>query len=61
LINARNDPFLPAASLPHDGEVSASVKLEIPYSGGHVGFVSGSFPGSIAWLPHRIFQFLSSK
>ncbi len=60
LINARNDPFLPVSALPHDGEVSASVILEIPHSGGHVGFVSGSFPGSIAWLPHRIFRFLSS-
>jgi len=61
LINARNDPFLPAAALPQEREVSASVNLEIPDSGGHVGFVSGSFPGSIAWLPHRIFRFLSSK
>ena len=60
LINARNDPFLPAAALPQDGEISASVILEIPQSGGHVGFVSGSFPGNIAWLPHRILRFMSS-
>ena len=60
LINARNDPFLPASALPHDGEVSASVNLEFPNLGGHVGFVSGSFPGSLDWLPHSIFQFFTA-
>ena len=41
VINARNDPFLPAAALPGAGEVSAAVTLEQPEEGGHVGFVSG--------------------
>ena len=61
LINARNDPFLPTQALPTEAEVSISVTFEFPKSGGHVGFVSGSFPGSLAWLPHRIFQFLNSN
>jgi len=60
LINARNDPFLPAAALPHDGEVSESVTLDFPNFGGHVGFVSGSFPGSLDWLPKNIFQFFTA-
>lgn len=59
LINARNDPFLPASALPHNGEVSNSVTLEFQSSGGHVGFVSGSFPGDLAWLPKRILSFFS--
>ena len=57
LINARNDPFLPAVALPNREQVSPSVHLEYPESGGHVGFVSGRFPGDLNWLPRRIFNF----
>ncbi len=57
LINARNDPFLPDSALPVAAEVSASVTLEFPETGGHVGFVSGSFPGKHEWLPERILEF----
>jgi predicted alpha/beta-fold hydrolase len=60
LLNARNDPFLPAAALPDAGEVSQSVILEYPASGGHVGFVSGKFPGDFNWLPQRIFRFFNA-
>jgi predicted alpha/beta-fold hydrolase len=60
LINARNDPFLPASALPHDGEVSASVTLEFSNSGGHVGFVSGRWPGQLEWLPRRILGFFAT-
>jgi predicted alpha/beta-fold hydrolase len=58
LLNARNDPFLPFSALPKAENVSPSVSLEYPASGGHVGFVSGRFPGHLAWLPQRIFSFL---
>ena len=61
LINARNDPFLPVTALPNDGEVSDSVTLDFPSAGGHVGFVSGSFPGNLDWLSNRIFQFYNLK
>jgi predicted alpha/beta-fold hydrolase len=44
-VNAKNDPFLPASYLPKPSEVSPFVRLEHPADGGHVGFVSGSFPG----------------
>jgi len=60
LINARNDPFLPAAALPQEREVSASVNFEFPGSGGHVGFVSGKIPGSLDWLPQRIMRFFAA-
>jgi len=59
VLNARNDPFIPAASLPGAGEVSADVLLEQPAGGGHAGFVSGSFPGNVRWLPARLVQFLT--
>ena len=57
LINARDDPFLPERALPTEREVSSAVKLEFPSRGGHVGFVSGPFPGNIDWLPRRILHF----
>ena len=57
LVNARNDPFLPAHALPLRAEVSAAVQCEFPGEGGHAGFVTGPFPGRIDWLSHRIISF----
>ena len=57
VINPKNDPFLPAFALPKPSEVSPSVILEQPGTGGHVGFVSGSFPGNLDWLPERLIHF----
>jgi len=59
MINARNDPFLPAHALPRPHEVSSRVKLEFPAAGGHVGFVTGAFPGNLQWLPGRILGFFA--
>ncbi|HZA56736.1 MAG TPA: alpha/beta fold hydrolase [Candidatus Udaeobacter sp.] len=59
LINARNDPFFPGDCLPTPEEVSDAVSLEYPDSGGHVGFVSGKFPGHLGWLPRRILDFFA--
>jgi predicted alpha/beta-fold hydrolase len=57
VLNARNDPFLPAAALPGAEDASPAVTLEQPAEGGHVGFVTGSFPGTLAWLPSRLLDF----
>lgn len=61
IINARNDPFLPSAALPGAAEVSDAVTLEFLDSGGHVGFVSGRFPGHLDWLPKRVLAFFSGE
>jgi predicted alpha/beta-fold hydrolase len=61
VINAKNDPFLPYAALPAAHEVAPAVTLEQPEDGGHVGFVSGPFPGNLGWLPRRILRFLSER
>ncbi len=61
MINARNDPFLPAAALPQAHELSPAVTAEFPATGGHVGFVSGPFPGRLDWLPHRILHFFQTN
>ena len=59
LLNARNDPFLPAHALPLADQVSGEVLLDFPDEGGHVGFVSGQFPGRLYWMPQRVLRFLS--
>lgn len=60
-VNPKNDPFLPATALPTSAEVSSAVRLEQPASGGHVGFVSASFPGNLDWLPQRLLHFFLSE
>ena len=54
VLNARNDPFMPASALPTPQEVSPHVTLELPDEGGHVGFLNGPFPGRLDWLPQRL-------
>lgn len=61
VINARNDPFMPAAALPAPGEVSPAVTLELPDEGGHVGFLDGAFPGRLNWLPQRVIRFFEAQ
>ncbi len=57
MINARNDPFLPARALPSPQDVAPCVTLEQPEQGGHVGFTTGPFPGRLDWLPQRVLEF----
>lgn len=59
LINPLNDPFLPASHLPSVLDVSSAVQLEQPDEGGHVGFVSGDWPGNLDWLPSRLVNFFT--
>lgn len=61
LINARNDPFLPASALPTKEEVSAAVTLDFPAEGGHAGFLTSPFPGQLTWLPNRITDFFHAE
>lgn len=60
LINARNDPFLPGRYLPDPALIAPCVQAEFPDEGGHVGFVSGTFPGHLDWLPHRLLDYFAS-
>ena len=59
VLNAKNDPFLPARHLPRPQDVSPQVLLEQPEEGGHVGFPSGTFPGNPDWLPQRLLAFFA--
>jgi len=53
-VNALNDPFVPAWSLPRSHEVGPCVTLWQPAHGGHVGFAEGRFPGHVQILPEAI-------
>ena len=58
LLNARNDPFVPAASLPQAHAVGRHVSLWQPAHGGHVGFPGGRFPGDGQQLPEGVMGWL---
>ena len=57
-LNALNDPFVPAHSLPQPSDVSASVTLWQPAQGGHVGFAQGGWPGHVRGLPDAVGSWL---
>ena len=61
VISPRNDPFLPEEFLPSAHEAAACVHLEQPEAGGHVGFVSGTFPGHLDWLGQRLVHFFNHE
>ena len=61
IVHAQNDPFLPASTYLQHAELSPDITLDLPRQGGHVGFVSGPFPGKLSWLPNRILHFLSQQ
>lgn len=54
VINAKNDPFVPAHCLPDSACVAAMVTLFQPNSGGHVGFARGRPPGDVLALPEIV-------
>jgi predicted alpha/beta-fold hydrolase len=54
VINATNDPFVPAHCLPNTAQVSQAVQLFQPSSGGHVGFAYGRPPGHVRTLPDMV-------
>ena len=58
LLNARNDPFIPAASLPRQQDVGRQVTLWQPAHGGHVGFPGGRFPGHLHSLPEGVMAWM---
>ena len=53
-LNALNDPFVPASSLPRQQDVSKQVTLWQPSDGGHVGFPKGHWPTHVRGLPDAV-------
>jgi uncharacterized protein len=58
-LNARNDPFVPAWSLPRAG--TPYLTLWQPAHGGHVGFPGGPFPGHLMTLPDAVMGWMMQK
>jgi uncharacterized protein len=54
VLNALNDPFVPAASLPGPRDVGGFVTLWQPEEGGHVGFPDGRMPGHVRTMPNEV-------
>ena len=61
VVNARNDPFVPAWSLPHQNNVGRHVTLWQPAHGGHVGFPQGRLPGHVRAMPDAVAGWLSAQ
>ena len=61
VLNAQNDPFMPSETLPRTDQVAAAVTLDFPREGGHAGFVTGSMPGKLDWLPQRLLHFFQHE
>jgi hypothetical protein len=61
VLNARNDPFVPAASLPREGEAGSCVTLWQPEDGGHVGFPDGRLPGHVRRMPDEVGRWLLAR
>jgi predicted alpha/beta-fold hydrolase len=61
VLNARNDPFVPAASLPRAGEAGPCVTLWQPDQGGHVGFPAGAWPTHVCAMPTAVGDWLLSR
>ena len=60
VLNARNDPFVPVASLPQQFELGKGpVTLWQPQDGGHVGFPTGQWPATALGLPASICHWLA--
>jgi predicted alpha/beta-fold hydrolase len=57
-LNALNDPFIPAASLPKSQEAGPFVTLWQPQGGGHVGFPAGRIPGHVCAMPSAVGNWL---
>jgi len=60
ILNALNDPFLPAECYPYDiAKTHNHVHLETPARGGHVGF---SLAGKAeSWMEVRAFEFINAS
>jgi predicted alpha/beta-fold hydrolase len=60
-LNARNDPFVPAASLPTAADAGRWVTLWQPEQGGHCGFPAGRFPGHVQAMPQAVCAWLAEQ
>ncbi len=56
LLNSADDPIVPINSL-RNVQTSPAVTRCITEQGGHVGFIDGTFPGHLRWLPNTLLDY----
>jgi len=61
VLNARNDPFVPASCLPRSHEAGRFVTLWQPAHGGHVGFPRGRPPGHVLGMPQAVLDWMAAR
>lgn len=61
IIHAKDDPMIPASTIPTNKTFTQAVTLELSEHGGHVGFVGGSLHKPDFWLDKRIPKFLNEQ
>lgn len=63
LINALDDPFFPGEALPREGIAqNPHLTAEFPESGGHMGFLTGRWPGvGQSWAVARAVRFFHEQ
>ncbi len=60
LLNARNDPLVPAHLIPKSCDMSDKINLEVTNTGGHMGFINGRWPWAPRfWLDQRVPEYLA--
>ena len=60
LINALDDPIVPAEALPDPASLPDGVSAEFPPRGGHAGFMEGRWPWRVhSWAERRALEFLA--
>ena len=62
VINAVDDPFVPADALPAPAELAPEVELMLTARGGHVGFVDSRWPWRAdSWAERRALEFVAPR
>ena len=60
LVNALDDPIVPAGALPDPTDLPAAVRAEFVRRGGHAAFLEGRWPWRVeSWAERRAVEFLA--
>ncbi len=62
VINARDDPFVPAGTLPDPAALPPYVTVDFPARGGHAAFIDGRWPWRAgSWAERRALEFVGAR
>lgn len=62
IIHSQDDPFMFAETVPLESELNSNIDFLLTKNGGHVGFISASFPLKLNyWADDKIIEFLNRE